>query len=147
MSAPIHRELNHSGDEHDEGNSDERSNDERNIDERNTDENIAENDNISNHSSDKDNSNEHSANNISKLSNEDSNYAERNKEYFDKVAPVYERLTVAYVLAAKIGNAFKRFYEFDESRTVVMDFACGTGSYLLFKGRKQSMIGCRFYLA
>ncbi|KAI5117255.1 hypothetical protein M0805_006418 [Coniferiporia weirii] len=53
--------------------------------------------------------------------------AESNRTHFDKTAHTYDQIPLALELCKKIGNAFLEEYPFDESSTVVMDFACGTG--------------------
>jgi hypothetical protein len=58
------------------------------------------------------------------------NYSDANKEHFDDLAAErYERQPGAVELAKRLGEAMIEKYPlvFDESKTVVMDYACGTG--------------------
>lgn len=58
------------------------------------------------------------------------NYSDANKEYFDDtVAANYDRRPGAVELATRLGEAMIEKFpvDFDESKTVVMDYACGTG--------------------
>jgi len=55
-------------------------------------------------------------------------YSEANKLYFDHhEAEKYDKRQDAMELARRQSNAMIKSYPFDESKTVVMDFACGTG--------------------
>lgn len=54
-------------------------------------------------------------------------YAEHNREHFNKTASEYESKELFRALGAQVVTAYRDFYQFDESKTVVLDFACGTG--------------------
>lgn len=54
-------------------------------------------------------------------------YENNNRSHFDGLAERYECGQITQVLASRIGSAFLKEYDFDEEKTVVMDFACGTG--------------------
>lgn len=55
-------------------------------------------------------------------------YAEANKGHYDEEeAKKYDERPSAIELARRLGEAMVKAYPFDESRTTVMDFACGTG--------------------
>lgn len=58
------------------------------------------------------------------------NYSESNKEHFDDAAAErYDKRPGAIELATRLAEAMIEKYPsaFDESKTVVMDYACGTG--------------------
>ncbi|KDQ59749.1 hypothetical protein JAAARDRAFT_33321 [Jaapia argillacea MUCL 33604] len=54
-------------------------------------------------------------------------YAERNKEYFDTKAAVYDDLPGTQALLQSLSAAMRKVYNFDENTTTLLDFACGTG--------------------
>jgi len=56
------------------------------------------------------------------------NYTEANKAHFDATtAEKYDKQPLAIELARRQSDAMIKVYPFDESKTTVMDFACGTG--------------------
>jgi len=57
------------------------------------------------------------------------NYYEANKAHFDVTeAKKYDKRPQAMELARRQSEAMIKAYPFDESKTIVMDFACGTGA-------------------
>lgn len=58
------------------------------------------------------------------------NLSDANTAYFDAVAHNYDALPAARKLAKRLAEAMLRVYQFDEEKTEVMDFACGTGTCL-----------------
>lgn len=58
-------------------------------------------------------------------------YAQANKEYFDKKAEVYDEQPQVEEMARRLSRAMLDVYPFDEASTTVMDFACGTGTFQL----------------
>ncbi|EPQ50567.1 S-adenosyl-L-methionine-dependent methyltransferase [Gloeophyllum trabeum ATCC 11539] len=55
------------------------------------------------------------------------NFAESNKKYFDEHAAKYDDVPGAVELASRISEKILKKYPFDEERTTVLDYACGTG--------------------
>jgi hypothetical protein len=55
-------------------------------------------------------------------------FAEANRTHFDKLATVYDDLPHVTEFAHKIAQAMRSVYQFIDDQTVVMDFACGTGT-------------------
>lgn len=58
---------------------------------------------------------------------EPTDYTHTNREFFDKIAHEYDERPHVLEAAAAIGRAFLKEYNFDEEKTHVMEFACGTG--------------------
>ncbi|EJC98903.1 S-adenosyl-L-methionine-dependent methyltransferase [Fomitiporia mediterranea MF3/22] len=54
-------------------------------------------------------------------------YAEANREYFNKTASAYDEKPHLQEVVASIGRGLLKEYNFDADKTHVMDFACGTG--------------------
>lgn len=55
-------------------------------------------------------------------------YSEANKAHFDdNAAEKYDKRQDAIELTRRQSKAMIKAYPFDESTTIVMDFACGTG--------------------
>lgn len=54
-----------------------------------------------------------------------------NREYFDKEARKYDDRPVAIKLAHEVGKFVISKFTFDEDKTVLLDFACGTGALFL----------------
>jgi len=55
-------------------------------------------------------------------------YSEANKAHFDEAeAEKYDKRSDAIELTRRQSNAMIKAYPFDEFKTTVMDFACGTG--------------------
>lgn len=50
-----------------------------------------------------------------------------NQEYFDKIASTYDDKPGALEAARRITAAMRQEYAFDEEKTSVLDYACGTG--------------------
>lgn len=57
------------------------------------------------------------------------NYAEANREFFNKEAGVYDDRPVALEVAKKCAQAMLKAFDFDEEKTYVLDYACGTGEH------------------
>lgn len=53
--------------------------------------------------------------------------SDANKEYFNQKATSYDAQPGATVFSQIMGSVIRELYEFDEEKTVMMDFACGTG--------------------
>lgn len=53
-----------------------------------------------------------------------------NKDYFDRIANTggYDSSPFVEQVSRQIVNAIKDEYDFDEDRTVMLDYACGTGT-------------------
>ena len=51
---------------------------------------------------------------------------EENEKYFDKHSHSYNG-GIAGIMAEKVSRVFREMYEFCEEKTIMMDYACGTG--------------------
>ena len=56
------------------------------------------------------------------------NYEEANKEHFDKVAHKVDENPVVQELVARVTKVVKENFVFDPESTVLLDYACGTGT-------------------
>ena len=56
-------------------------------------------------------------------------YTDANKQFFDHIATEYDVRPGALEAANRIADAFLQAYNFDEEKTTVLDFACGTGKH------------------
>ena len=56
-------------------------------------------------------------------------YTHANREYFDKMASTYDERPFFTEIVGSIGRAFLKEYDFNEEKTHVLDFACGTGVF------------------
>ena len=52
-----------------------------------------------------------------------------NQAYFNEFAEKFEDIPGAREILAKIAEAMKDVHQFDPESSVMMDFACGTGSH------------------
>jgi hypothetical protein len=59
---------------------------------------------------------------------EEDPYLAANRGYFDKEAHKYGNHPVAIKLASEVGKIVTSKFPFDEDKTVLLDFACGTGA-------------------
>jgi len=55
-----------------------------------------------------------------------------NRDYFNQNAHKYDDRPVAVKLAREVGEFVISKYPFDEEKTVLLDFACGTGAMHFF---------------
>ena len=61
------------------------------------------------------------------------NFIEHNRDHFDKSAEVYDNHPLKTLIANKCAESIleKLGNEFDEEKTELMDFACGTGDIIV----------------
>jgi SAM-dependent methyltransferase len=64
-----------------------------------------------------------------------------NKDYFDRIANTggYDESPFVEQVSRQIANAIKDEYDFDEDRTVMLDYACGTGG-----SQSVAIVSCHY---
>ena len=64
-----------------------------------------------------------------------------NKDYFDSIANTggYDESPFVEQVSRQIANAIKDEYDFDEDRTAMLDYACGTGASQIRSDRLMSL--------
>lgn len=60
---------------------------------------------------------------------EEDSHLVANRDYFNKQAHKYDDRPAVVKITRAVGEFVTSKYHFDEDKTVLLDFACGTGNY------------------